>query len=126
MALDKTWQVSALTVRTLWSMVSGRASVENISGPISIAQYAGYSAQVGFSSFLKFLAIVSISLGVLNLLPVPILDGGHLLYYAIEWLTGKPLSDAAQLIGIRIGIAVLLMLMGLAFYNDISRVLGAS
>ncbi len=125
-ALEKTWEVSALTLRTLWGMITGRASVENISGPISIAQYAGYSAQVGFSSFLKFLAIVSISLGVLNLLPVPILDGGHLLYYVFEWLTGRPLSDAAQMVGMRIGIAVLLVLMGLAFYNDISRVFGAS
>lgn len=126
MAFSKTWEVSALTLRTLWGMISGRASVENISGPISIAQYAGYSAQVGFSSFLKFLAIVSISLGVLNLLPVPVLDGGHLLYYTFEWLTGRPLSDAAQAVGMRIGIAVLLVLMGLAFYNDISRVFGAS
>ena len=124
-AVSKTWDMSVLTLRTLWGMLSGRASIENISGPISIAQYAGYSAQVGFASFLKFLAIVSISLGVLNLLPIPILDGGHLLYNAIEWVTGRPLSEAAQEIGQRIGIAALLGLMSLAFYNDISRLLGA-
>lgn len=124
-AMTKTWDMSILTLRTLWGMVTGRASIENISGPISIAQYAGYSAKVGFSSFLKFLAIVSISLGVLNLLPIPILDGGHLLYNAIEWVTGKPLSEAAQEIGQRVGIIVLLGLMSLAFYNDISRLLGS-
>ena len=120
-AVVKTWDMSALTLRTLWGMVTGRASIENISGPISIAQYAGYSAMSGFASFLKFLAIVSISLGVLNLLPIPILDGGHLLYNAIEWVSGKPMSMAAQEVGQRIGIVALLGLMSLAFYNDISR-----
>lgn len=120
-SLHKTWDMSALTVRTLWGMISGRASVENISGPISIAQYAGYSARVGLASFLKFLAVVSISLGVLNLLPVPVLDGGHLLYNAIEWVKGKPLSDSAQQFGQQLGIAALLALMSIAFYNDLSR-----
>ncbi len=124
-SLAKTWEMSALTVRTLWEMVMGRASVENISGPISIAQYAGYSARVGFASFLKFLAIVSISLGILNLLPIPVLDGGHLLYNLVEWVTGRPLSEAAQEIGQRLGIAILLGLMGLAFYNDLMRLFGA-
>ncbi len=124
-ALAKTWEMSALTVRTLWEMVMGRASVENISGPISIARYAGYSAAVGFASFLKFLAIVSISLGVLNLLPIPVLDGGHLLYYLIEALTGRPLSEAAQETGQRLGIAILLGLMALAFYNDLARLFGS-
>ncbi len=124
-ALGKTWEMTALTVRTLWGMVSGKASVENISGPISIAQYAGYSARVGLASFLKFLAIVSISLGVLNLLPVPILDGGHLLYNLIEWLQGRPLSESAQQIGQQLGILVLLALMSIAFYNDLSRLFGA-
>jgi len=117
--------MSALTVRTLWGMLSGRASVENISGPISIAQYAGYSARIGLASFLKFLAIVSISLGVLNLLPVPVLDGGHLLYNAIEWVQGKPLSDSAQQFGQQLGILLLLALMAIAFYNDLSRLFGA-
>ncbi len=124
-SLDKTWEMTTITLRTLWGMVSGRASIENISGPISIAQYAGYSAQIGLASFLKFLAIVSISLGILNLLPVPVLDGGHLLYNIIEWISGKPPSEAAQQIGQQLGIAALLALMGIAFYNDLSRLFGA-
>jgi regulator of sigma E protease len=124
-SLEKTWEMTQLTLRTLWGMLLGRASVENISGPISIAQYAGYSASVGLASFLKFLAIVSISLGVLNLLPVPILDGGHLLFNALEWIKGSPLSDYAQQIGQQLGIFLLLMLMGLAFYNDLSRLFGS-
>jgi regulator of sigma E protease len=106
-------------------MVSGRASVENISGPISIAQYAGYSVSTGLASFLKFLAIVSVSLGVLNLLPIPILDGGHLLYNAIEWVQGRPLSEQALHLGQQLGIVLLLMLMSIAFYNDLSRLFGA-
>ncbi len=124
-SLDKTWEMTTLTLRTLWGMVSGTASVENISGPISIAQYAGYSASIGLASFLKFLAIVSISLGVLNLLPVPVLDGGHLLFNIIEWVKGKPLSEHAQQIGQQLGIFALLALMSIAFYNDLSRLFGA-
>jgi regulator of sigma E protease len=124
-SLDKTWEMTALTLRTLWGMVLGKASVENISGPISIAQYAGYSASIGLASFLKFLAIVSISLGVLNLLPVPVLDGGHLLFNVIEWIQGKPLSEHAQQIGQQVGIFALLALMSIAFYNDLSRLFGA-
>jgi regulator of sigma E protease len=124
-ALGKTWEITTLTLRTLWGMVSGRASVENISGPISIAQYASYSASIGLASFLKFLAIVSVSLGVLNLLPIPILDGGHLLYNLIEWVRGRPLSEAAQQIGQQVGIVALLLLMTIAFYNDLSRLFGA-
>ena len=124
-AIGNTWEMSALTVRTLWGMLSGKASMENISGPISIAQYAGYSASIGWASFLKFLAIVSISLGVLNLLPIPVLDGGHLLYNIIEWLRGKPMSEAAQQVGQQLGILLLLMLMSIAFYNDLTRLFGA-
>jgi len=124
-SVDKTWEMTALTLRTLWGMVTGKASVENISGPISIAQYAGYSASIGLASFLKFLAIVSISLGVLNLLPVPVLDGGHLLFNIIEWIQGKPLSEHAQQIGQQLGIFALLALMSIAFYNDLSRLFGA-
>ncbi len=124
-SVAKTWETSALTVRTLWGMLAGRASIENISGPLSIAQYAGYSASAGLASFLKFLAIVSVSLGVLNLLPVPILDGGHLLYNVIEWMQGKPLSEYAQQIGQQLGIVLLLLLMSVAFYNDLSRLFGA-
>jgi regulator of sigma E protease len=120
-ALYKTWEVTTLTLRTLWKMVSGRASVENLSGPISIARYAGQSAAVGLTTFLGFLGIVSVSLGVLNLLPVPILDGGHLLFYLLEVVKGSPMSETAQLVGQKIGIALLLMLMSLAFYNDLVR-----
>jgi len=124
-SVAKTWEMTALTVRTLWGMLSGKASVENISGPISIAQYAGYSARIGLASFLKFLAIVSISLGVLNLLPIPILDGGHLLYNLIEWVQGRPLSEHAQHVGQQVGILLLLALMSIAFYNDLTRLFGA-
>ncbi len=123
-AVGKTWEMSTLTLRTLWKMVTGKVSIENLSGPISIAQYAGHSAAIGLTSFLGFLAIVSISLGVLNLLPVPILDGGHLLYYVIEFFKGSPVSETAQLIGQRIGIFLLLALMSLAFYNDLARLFG--
>lgn len=118
-AVAKTWHMSVLTLRMLWGMIAGQVSVSNISGPISIAQYAGSSAQGGLVSFLTFLAIVSISLGVLNLLPVPVLDGGHLLYYLIEWVKGSPVSDAAQALGQRVGIMALLLLMVVAIYNDI-------
>lgn len=118
-AATKTWHMSVLTLRMLWGMVTGEVSMSNISGPISIAQYAGYSAQGGVVSFLTFIAIVSISLGVLNLLPVPVLDGGHLLYYIIEWIKGSPVSDAAQAFGQRIGVTALLLLMAVAIYNDV-------
>jgi regulator of sigma E protease len=120
-ALGKTWEMTTLTLRTLWKMVTGSASIENLSGPISIARYAGQSAVLGFSTFLGFLAVVSVSLAVLNLLPVPVLDGGHLLYYLIELVKGSPVSEAAQLLGQRIGIIILLLLMSLAFYNDLAR-----
>ncbi|MEQ6341526.1 MAG: RIP metalloprotease RseP [Gammaproteobacteria bacterium] len=123
-AVVKTWDMSALTLRMLFKMVTGVLSVDNLSGPISIAQYAGYSASAGVVSFLGFLAIVSISLGVLNLLPVPLLDGGHLMYYLIEWVKGSPVSDEAQIFGQRVGIALLGTLMIFAFYNDLTRLFG--
>jgi regulator of sigma E protease len=122
-AVEKTLEITVLTYRTLWKMVVGKASVENLSGPISIARYAGQSAAIGLAAFLGFLGIVSVSLGVLNLLPVPVLDGGHLMFYLLEWIKGSPMSDAAQLIGQKIGITLLLGLMTLAFYNDLSRLL---
>ncbi len=122
-AVRKTWEMSAMTVRMLGKMLVGQASLENVSGPITIAQYAGYTAAVGLVQFIGFLAIVSISLGVINLFPVPLLDGGHLLYYFIELVKGSPLSDQAQMLGQRIGIALLVSLMALAFYNDIVRLL---
>ena len=122
-ALHKTWEMTTLTLRTLWKMVTGRASIENLSGPITIAQYAGQSAVIGLAAFLGFLGIVSVSLGVLNLLPVPVLDGGHLLFYLVELVSGHPVTEAVQLAGQKIGIVLLLGLMSLAFYNDLIRLL---
>ncbi len=124
-AVGKTWDMSAFTLRMLGRMLIGQASLDNLSGPITIAQMAGQSAAVGLSAFVSFLAVVSISLGVLNLLPVPLLDGGHLAFYLIEALKGSPLSEAAQAAGQRIGVAVLLLLMGLAFFNDLARLFGS-
>jgi regulator of sigma E protease len=123
-AVDRTAEMSAITLRVLAKMIVGEASIKNLSGPISIAQYAGESAGIGLMAFLGFLAIVSVSLGVLNLLPIPLLDGGHLMYYLIELVKGSPVSDATQVIGQQLGLAVLLGLMGLAFYNDIIRLIG--
>lgn len=120
----KTWQMSDLTLRMIWRMVIGDVSPKNISGPINIAQYAGMSATIGLSAFLGFLAIVSISLGVLNLLPIPMLDGGQIVYTVAESLKGGPLSERAQMVGQQIGIAFLLVLMSFAFYNDLSRLIG--
>jgi regulator of sigma E protease len=120
--VERTWLMSVLTVRMVGRIVTGDVSMKNISGPINIAQYAGYSAAGGLSSFLNFLAVVSLSLGILNLLPIPVLDGGQVLYQVLEYLKGAPLSDRAQIIGQQIGIAFLVLLMGFAFYNDLSRV----
>ena len=122
-ACVKTWDLSVLTLRILGKMIVGEASVENLSGPISIAQYAGQSASIGAAAFLSFLAIVSVSLGILNLLPIPLLDGGHLLYYAVELIIRRPVSENVQAFGQQIGLALLLGLMGLAFYNDLARIL---
>ena len=124
-AAGASWRAATLTVDVLVKMVIGEASVKNLSGPINIAQYAGDSVSLGLIPFLKFLAIVSISLGILNLMPVPVLDGGHLLYNTIEWVRGRPLSEAAQGMGQQIGMVLLFMLMALAFYNDLNRIFGA-
>jgi regulator of sigma E protease len=120
-ATDKTWGMSVLTVRMLWNVATGDVSVKNLSGPINIAEYAGFSARQGILAFLSFLAIVSVSLFVLNLLPIPILDGGQIVYQLAELAKGSPLSDRAQAVGQQIGILVLLVLMSFAFYNDLSR-----
>ena len=117
----KTWEMSSLTVQMLWRIVTGQVSAKNISGPISIAEFAGISAALGVSAFLAFLAIISVSLGVLNLMPVPLLDGGQIVYQLVEAVKGTPLSERAQLFGQQVGIALLVVLMSLAFYNDISR-----
>ncbi len=123
-ASRKTLDMSLLTVRVIARLLVGRASVENLSGPITMAKAAGQTASTGWGSFLKFLAVVSISLGVLNLLPIPVLDGGHLLYFFIEWIKGSPVSEYAQLQGQKVGIVLIAALMGLAFYVDLSRLFG--
>ncbi|HME38123.1 MAG TPA: RIP metalloprotease RseP [Steroidobacteraceae bacterium] len=117
----KTWEMSSLTVQMLWRIVTGQVSAKNISGPISIAEFAGISAYLGLTAFLAFLAIISVSLGVLNLMPVPLLDGGQVVYQVVEAIKGTPLSERAQLFGQQVGIALLVVLMSLAFYNDITR-----
>lgn len=117
----KTWDIAALTVRVLGGLVTGQAAVSNLSGPISIAQFAGQSAQIGLASFVGFIALISVSIGLLNLLPIPVLDGGHLLYYAIEAIKGSPVSERTQVMGQQIGIALLFAIMALAIYNDLLR-----
>jgi regulator of sigma E protease len=125
-ASQRVFDVSVLTVRIIGRMLVGSASVENISSPIGIADTAGKTATYGADAFIQFLALLSVSLGLVNLLPIPILDGGHLLYFAIEGVTGRPLSEAAQQQGQRLGLVLLLSLMTLAFYVDIARLLGQS
>lgn len=120
-ALGRTWELSTFSLKMLGRMLIGEASLKNLSGPITIADYAGQSAANGMASFISFLALVSISLGVLNLLPVPLLDGGHLLYYFAEFLTGRPVPERIQEIGQRIGIGLLGMLMFFAMFNDLQR-----
>ena len=121
LAINKTWETSVFSLRMIGRMITGDISWKNISGPVTIADYAGQSAQAGWVPYLTFLAIVSISLGVLNLLPVPLLDGGHLMYYVVEILIGRPVSEMAMEIGQRIGLAILMVLMVFALYNDFSR-----
>jgi regulator of sigma E protease len=120
-ALEQTWDTSILSLRMMGRMLTGELSWKNLSGPVTIADYAGQSARLGTSYYLRFLALISISLGVLNLLPVPVLDGGHLMYYLVEFLKGGPVSERALEIGQQIGFALLALLMAFAFYNDINR-----
>jgi regulator of sigma E protease len=120
-ALAETWRMTALTVTMMGRMIVGQVSVKNISGPINIAQAAGFMASSGLTDFLRFLAIVSISLGIINLLPIPLLDGGQIVYQCVEIAKGSPVSDRAQIIGQQVGILLLLTLMTFAFYNDIVR-----
>ncbi len=123
-AVITTWQTSVLITKSLIGMLTGDVSTKNIGGPISIAQFAGSSAANGFSVFIGFLAVISISLGILNLLPIPVLDGGHLLFFIIEGIRGAPLSDQAQVQGQKVGLVILLSLMFLAFFNDLTRLFG--
>jgi len=120
-SLMLTWRTTTRTVSFLVKMIMGEVSIKNISGPITIAKYAGLSADAGLSKFLGFLALISVSLGILNLLPIPMLDGGHLFYYVIEIVKGSPVSASFEMIGQQIGIVMLVMLMSLAFYNDLLR-----
>ncbi|MGH8667548.1 MAG: RIP metalloprotease RseP [Burkholderiales bacterium] len=122
-AVGKTWETSLFSLRMLGKMLTGHISLKNLSGPITIADYAGQSAQVGWIAYLSFVALISISLGVLNLLPVPLLDGGHLMYYTIEILKGRPVSERAMQIGQQVGMAVLFTLMLLALFNDVNRLI---
>jgi len=120
-SLRKTWETSVISLKMLGKMVLGEVSVKNLSGPITIADYAGKSAAMGIATYLGFLALISVSLGVLNLLPIPLLDGGHLLYYVAELLKGSPVSEQTWEFGQRIGIALLGTLMVFAIYNDVNR-----
>ena len=119
--VERTVEMSWLTVESIGKMITGALSPENLSGPLTIARVAGDSASSGWYAYLSFIAYLSVSLGVLNLLPIPVLDGGHLVFFAVEWLRGKPVSEQVQMQGIRIGMALLMGLMFFAFYNDLMR-----
>jgi regulator of sigma E protease len=122
-AAAKTWDTSIFSLRMLGNMITGAVSWKGVSGPVTIASYAGQSAHMGWKAFTTFLALVSISLGVLNLLPVPVLDGGHLMYYVVELIKGSPVSERAMEIGQKIGFALLGLLMACALYNDLNRII---
>ena len=120
-ATDQVWSTSVLSLKLLGKMLVGQASLQNLSGPLTVADYAGRAAHMGWQPFISFLALVSVSLGVLNLLPIPVLDGGHLLYYCVEFLTGRPVPDHWQAMLQKVGIACILLLTSLALFNDVSR-----
>ena len=122
-AVRKTWETSIVSLQMMGRMIVGQVSLKNLSGPITIADYAGQSAHMGLGAYLSFLALISISLGVLNLLPIPLLDGGHLLYYMVEMIKGSPVSETLWEAGQKLGIALLFTLMALALFNDFSRLI---
>ena len=122
-AVEKTWDTAVFSLQMLIKMLIGQASWQGVSGPVTIASYAGQSANMGIKVFIGFLALISISIGVLNLLPIPVLDGGHLMYYMVEILTGKPVPETVMAIGQKIGLTLLGLMMIIAFYNDITRLI---
>jgi regulator of sigma E protease len=123
-ACDDAWSLTATQGKLLWRMLLGQVSVKNLSGPLSIAQYAGESAQAGPASFLAFLVLISLAIALFNLLPIPLLDGGQIVFQAAEWIKGKPLSERTQIFGQQVGIALLVLLLGVALFNDVSRQFG--
>jgi regulator of sigma E protease len=124
MGAGEAWRMTALQAKVFWHMLQGQVSLKNLSGPLTIAEFAGESARSGPATFLSFLVLISLSLGFINLLPVPILDGGQVVYQVIEWIKGSPLSERAQVLGQQLGIGMLVLLMGAALYNDILRQFG--
>ncbi len=123
MAINKTWKTSVFSLKMLWYMVTGQTSWKAISGPVTIASYAGRSADLGLKAFFGFLALISISVGVLNLLPIPVLDGGHLMYYVAELIKGTPVSEQAMQLGQKVGLGLLTLLMTVAIFNDVNRII---
>lgn len=121
--VEKTWDTAVFSLQMLIKMLIGQASWQGVSGPVTIASYAGQSANMGIKVFIGFLALISISIGVLNLLPIPVLDGGHLMYYMVEILTGKPVPETVMAVGQKIGLTLLGLMMIIAFYNDITRLI---
>ena len=121
--VERTWETSTMTIKMIGKMITGEASWKNVTGPITIADYAGQTARIGLATYLQFIAFISISLGVMNLLPIPVLDGGHLLYYSLEVLTGRPLPARVGEFAQRFGVGLLFMLMALAVFNDLVRLL---
>jgi regulator of sigma E protease len=123
-SLQRAWDMTVLQAKMFARMIIGQVSIKNLSGPITIAEYAGDSARSGLTGFVGFLVLISLSLGFLNLLPIPMLDGGQIVYQTIEWIKGSPLAERVQVAGQNIGIVMLLMLMGLALFNDVAGKMG--
>lgn len=122
--IERTWETTSLTLKMMGRMIIGEASLQNIGGPVTIGEFAGESAAIGITAFLFFLGLISVTLGIVNLLPIPVLDGGHLMYLGYEALTGRAVSDYAMAVGQRIGIVFVIGIMSLALYNDFSRIFG--